>query len=236
MSRKRRWEVGAGAALLVVLVGIGWACLYVRHLNEALAVAFANGDGELAFTLLRRGATDVRVGAVAATDREPVFVAIDSRDPAFVQAVLTRGAKANTRRVDGYTALMRASAAGFVPAVRMLLERGAGISATDESGLTALHYAAGSNEPEAVRLLAASGADLNAQDSTGRTPLMIAAKFAWPEATRALLACGADPRLRNRAGNTALALARMKNVGRGPESDPRRTISLLEAVVAKKQP
>lgn len=217
MLKKRLWEVVATGALLVTLGAVGCGFLYIKHLNDGFEAALARNDSQAAFAFLRKGAMNIDAYPDYIGDRQPLFVAVRSSNPAFVELVLNRGADVNTKRkADGHTALM---AATMAPAprkteiVRLMIERGADVNAKDANGYSAVFHAAHCEAPEPLLTLLRAGADINIQDNWGRTPLISVAKVGRVDMARVLLAHGADPSIRNRSGNSALDVAKRASTG-----------------------
>lgn len=127
MHRKRIFEALAVTLLLLVLGAIGGGFAYVHRLNIAFAEALDRGDGETACVLLRTGVACVRVDALKGRDRQEIFIAVRSGNPAFVEQVLSRGEEVNARRMDELTPSMAAAVSGRAagPSVaRILIEPG----------------------------------------------------------------------------------------------------------------
>jgi ankyrin repeat protein len=57
MTRKRLWEIGASAALMLAVGVIAAGFLRCRHLNNQLADALYRSDGAAIRLLLRKGAS-----------------------------------------------------------------------------------------------------------------------------------------------------------------------------------
>ncbi len=104
-------------------------------------------------------------------------------DPAYVQALLDRGARIDTV-LRGAGALHFAAKAGFTGVMEVLLDNGAPVDARSVKGETPLFYAlkAGprADMVKSVELLLSRGADPAHDDSQGRTPLAIARRMKRP--------------------------------------------------------
>ena len=77
----------------------------------------------------------------------------DLGDVASVRHLLDKGADAEARGHNGFTALAMAAEHGNVAMVKLLLEKGANVGAKDETGETALVLTARSGNPEITELL-----------------------------------------------------------------------------------
>jgi ankyrin repeat protein len=96
---------------------------------------------------------------------------------ADVRALLQQGADPNATVQDRNrrSALILATAGGYVDTVGALLLAGADTEYKDNSGLTALNWAALRARNKVAERLLAHGADVNTSDKRGVTPLMYAA-------------------------------------------------------------
>jgi len=101
-------------------------------------------------------------------------------DPAYVQALLDKGARIDTV-LRGATALHFAAKAGFTGVMEVLLNNGAPVDARSEKGETPLFYAlkAGprADMVKSVGMLLSRGADPTLEDNLGKTPLGIARRM-----------------------------------------------------------
>jgi len=73
-------------------------------------------------------------------DEDALIKAIEAGSIDRVRLLLDRGVDANTRHINGYTALMLAARRGFTNIARALLDTGADCEARDKSGLTAIMH------------------------------------------------------------------------------------------------
>ncbi|CAK0775327.1 formylglycine-generating enzyme [Azospirillaceae bacterium] len=112
------------------------------------------------------------------------------------------------RRLEDFTALIKASSKGDLVAVRRLLTAASvDVNATDENNNTALLLASQNGYIEVVEALLAADADVEARDNYGKTALLLASQNGYIEVVEALLAADADVEARNNYGKTALLLA-----------------------------
>ncbi len=104
-------------------------------------------------------------------------------DPAYVQALLDKGARIDTI-LRGAGALHFAAKAGFTGVMKVLLDNGAPVDAQSEKGETPLFFAlkAGprADMVKSVELLLSRGADPTHEDNQGKTPLAIARRMKRP--------------------------------------------------------
>lgn len=137
----------------------------------------------------------------------PFIAAIKANHHETVQALLSKGADANSQKDDGTTALMAAVSYGHEAPTRLLLEYGADLNARTLTGETALSIAATRGFDRIVQMLIASGANVNSGKGIGKTALSEAATYGQDRIVELLLDCGADIDAVNSTGDTALALA-----------------------------
>ena len=120
---------------------------------------------------------DIRPTVRDALGVPAIIVAVESKDPFFVERLLEMGARPDDRprkREDDRTALTRAAELGETAMVRTLLEHGADPNLPGEQNEPALIKAAHAGYPFVVRLLVDHGADLMATEMTGRTAMEVA--------------------------------------------------------------
>ena len=162
----------------------------------------AAGFGNIAMMkLLMQHGADVNAG----NKRKSTPLLWSLHDEAKVRLLLDRGAKIDTRTVDGRTAVYQAASMGnSVPVLKLLLDEGADPNAKTINGMTPL-MAAARNSLEAEMLLIERKADVNAVNAAGVTALMLAAQTGRPAGVRMLVEKGADPNLRTKRNETALA-------------------------------
>ncbi len=108
-------------------------------------------------------------------------------DPAYVQALLDKGARIDTV-LRGAQALHFAAKAGFTGVMGVLLDNGAPVDAQSDKGETPLFYAlkAGprADMVKSAELLLSRGADPDHEDRLGKSPLRIARRMKQPEKDR----------------------------------------------------
>ncbi len=153
-------------------------------------------------------------------DPDAIQWAIDALDDVSVLDAQNNG---------GGTALMKATIAKRVDAVRLLLDAGADTNVANDAGETALMFAATAGNLDFVRLLLDAGADPNARSNEGFTVLMMAASEGV-DVVRALLDAGADPEAQTDDGKTAEQF-----VGRWSGPRQRAVIAALREAIAQKQ-
>jgi ankyrin len=117
-------------------------------------------------------------------------------------------ANANTRGVDGTTALHYAVRADDRPTIAALIKAGANVNAANRYGVTPLALAASNGSADVVDTLLKSGADPNGASPDGETVLMTAARTGSMASVQALLERGAAVNAREQQfGETALMWA-----------------------------
>jgi ankyrin repeat protein len=170
MTRKRLWELGATAALMVAAGAVAagfWRWEQQQRLDRELAAALSTGypaDADHILSLLHRGAS---VNVRGSTGNTVLLEAVlegshVSRLPLFREA-LARGADVNAADDGGFTPLMAACAYGRPERAELLLSHGADVNRRCKNGYTALWYAKeGSRSQEVrqtlIRLLKQNGA------------------------------------------------------------------------------
>lgn len=152
-----------------------------------------------------RKTTDPPVPATGKLGQD-LFLAVDHRDVATVQALLTRGADPNARNGLEFTPLYMAAASYQPDVVKALLEGHADPAAESPYGAP-ITFAAATGNTEAVRALEAKGVDVNVPRVDGISPLMMAANAGNPECVAELLANKAKVNARNLHNASALMYA-----------------------------
>ncbi len=126
-----------------------------------------------------------------------LYYAAWSGDAAAVHSLLSQwGADLNAvvGSASGYgTALVAASAQGYVEIVQALLEKGADVASSDmEDGWRALHWASKNGHREVAQALLANGADVNgAPTKRGYVALILASMEGHSDVVEVLLDSGA---------------------------------------------
>ncbi len=170
-------------------------------LEHRLLEAVRQGHRPTIERALERGAT---LDAKDDLGRSTVLLATkDTRDLAFVEWLIARGAAPDEPDVAGRTALSFAAAAGQLDLVRALLKHGAALDRADRARRTPLFHAALGNHADVVDLLARKGADVNARDKFSDTPLIVACAKGHGATAALLLERGADPEATDQEGRTA---------------------------------
>ena len=232
MTRKRTWEIGAAATLVLALTVMGGAG-YAWQQRKKQELQREQRD-ELQLRLDR-----------ALAD------AMDGCRLPKIRSLVRQGASVDTVGRQGFTALQVAAGEGEVDLVKELVDRGAVVdirpkadapSVWQRSRLdaTALLLAAGYEgrwpiwwgaasgatvaEPDVAfpaeatryvrvaKLLIARGADVNAVGGSGQTPLRCAAAVGNQPLVQLLLEHGADPNLCVRRNPTALQSTRRPGI------------------------
>ncbi len=127
-----------------------------------------------------------------------------------VEALLAKGADANTLAPDGYTVLCRAAEHNDSRIAELLVREGASVELASKGGYSPLICAAFAGSTSAIELLASKGAELDHRSERGGTALIAAVLQSKLEAVNLLLSLGADPTLGkpNCSGLLAIAVER----------------------------
>ena len=127
---------------------------------------------------------------------------------AVLHLIMDQGAVVNATNKKNQTALMLASADGYIDVINALFEAGADPTITDANGCTWLHYAvAGCCSTDVLHLIMDQGAVVNATNKKNQTALMLASAEGTIDAINALLKAGADPTITDADGCTWLHYA-----------------------------
>ena len=137
---------------------------------------------------------------------QDLFLAVDHRNPAEVQALLKHGADPNATNGLGFTPLDVASASHQKDVMETLLRAGARVDAASPYG-TALTFAALGGHVEGIDLLLSRGANVNVTRADGTTALMLASRAGADAAVKELLRRKANVKIKDNSGATALVYA-----------------------------
>ncbi|MGV8120346.1 MAG: ankyrin repeat domain-containing protein [Candidatus Xenobiia bacterium LiM19] len=108
----------------------------------------------------------------------PLIVAVEQDHFDTALYLLEKGAEANARDKEGYSAL---HVTRSLTMVTLLLSHGAEVDAADNYGLTPLHNAVIEGCTEIVEVLIEHGANVNSVEDKGFTPLKMAVEYKLPE-------------------------------------------------------
>lgn len=181
--------------------------------ETALIIATLNGNKDVVFELLNRGANP-NIGNAA--DKTPVHYAAEKGLIEILELYIGWArASPNGKCSTGETPLHLAIRSGHVDAVRILLEAGADAneSTADEyMGPEAeydypLHIACRKGRVDIAKALLEHDADVNVQDWYGATPLYRAVRSGNEELVQLLLTAGADKEISTHDGTTPLEFA-----------------------------
>ena len=123
--------------------------------------------------------------------------------------LLGQGADAETRDINGSTALHLSSSMGSLEATMLLLEHGVTVDVRNSNAQTPLHCALApwGGSVDVTRMLLEHGADVNCQDNDGSSPLHLSCYKSSLEDTRLLLEHGAKIHAQDNDGKTPLQIA-----------------------------
>ena len=164
-----------------------------RNIEGATALIWAADDPVKTRILLAAGAD---VNAKTRHDGTALLAAsLRYGSASVVTQLLAHGAHLDVTDTDGWTPLLRASAAGDTDTMKLVLARSSDLIRAKTVMLTPLTAAVWYGNTQAVRLLLARGAPVDEKDGFGFTPLSLAALWASKDIAELLLAVGADVNL-----------------------------------------
>ncbi|MBR6412161.1 MAG: ankyrin repeat domain-containing protein [Alphaproteobacteria bacterium] len=138
-----------------------------------------------------------------------LMLAMSSKDPKVLEALIKAGADVNAKTEDGNTPIMGASSAQFV---KILKKAGAKVNEKNDMGWTPLALACHHGNSETVSALIEVGADIHFKVGGQYNLLMVAAqKNPDARVTQTLLKAGFDINAKTKDGDTALGLAALDN-------------------------
>jgi uncharacterized protein len=184
--------------------------LMEEHANASLANHV--GESPLIPKTLLSNAVNQTILSMMLT-KHPLNRIAMSGDDALLRTAIQAGADINGQGEFGWTALMAASAQGYVPIVNLLLESGADPNIANIMGRTPLHFAARYGDTAVCALLIEYHANLNMRDVFGETALMAATRNKYEKIAHLLLDKGANHALTDVAGQSALQLAQNHRLG-----------------------
>ncbi|CAM9892699.1 unnamed protein product [Ectocarpus sp. 12 AP-2014] len=182
---------------------------WAEWLRAPLEHAVAEGDKDLALTLLKAGANG-GAGWKGCDDRTLLQAAAEGGNEEVVCMLLHIEGMEELDTVSGdkgMTALHLAAAGGHTNAALELILAGANVDLVDAEGFTALHYAIDEGYLQLARELVISGADLEAKDGDGDTPLHLAAGDRNDKFIRTLVRRGVCVSMPNNKGEHPLHVA-----------------------------
>ncbi len=144
---------------------------------------------------------------IVSTDRRKrsaLHLAISSRNPEIIKAVVEKAENVDLRDRNQATPLMHAVMySSTLEIIELLLAKGADVEAKNSNQQRPLHLACHYGRTEIARRLLESGANVAVVDRRGMTPFL-AACSKNVELVDLLLSKGADPLVRNSEGESAL--------------------------------
>ncbi|MQM32728.1 MAG: hypothetical protein CRU78_20470 [Candidatus Accumulibacter phosphatis] len=165
--------------------------------HEDMEEALISGNTSWAVKLLDQG---MDVNAVNAAGNTLLMQAVQRDNGDFLEQLLKRRARLNTRNRNHETALSLAAFKGNLPIVRRLVEAGADVNLY---GWPPLIYAAFNGHTAVVEYLITRGANIDATTENGSTALFFAARFGHLQIVELLLKNKADASIANDRGATA---------------------------------
>ncbi|XP_063965587.1 E3 ubiquitin-protein ligase MIB2-like isoform X3 [Lytechinus pictus] len=114
-------------------------------------------------------------------------------------------------KVNGKSALHKASVRGHLKVVKALIEAGSDIEITTDDGHTPLHYAVEGDEPAVTKFLIEKGADIDRGSTRQRRAIHRAAHGNFVDCARILIKHGCDVNVQDERGDTPLHDAIINN-------------------------
>ncbi|CAG9982523.1 unnamed protein product [Clonostachys byssicola] len=172
----------------------------------SLYLAAKHGHIAIAKLLIDKGADLERSNFLF--DTTPLCVAARGNQESMVEMLLIRGAKFETKSINGQTLLSWAACHGYEGIFKLLLEKGINVESRDDNGGTALTRAAGEGQLILTKhLLAIANINVDLEDNSGRTPLSWAAAGGHVAITKLLLNNGANVESKSNNCRTPLSFA-----------------------------
>lgn len=185
------------------------AAQWAEWLRAPLEHAVAEGDKDLAMTLLQAGANG-GAGWKGCGGRTLLDAAAEGGNDEVVSSLLAAGGSKEMDVVSGskgMTALHRAIAGGHVDAARVLMLAGADVNLLDYHHGSPLHYAIEGGHLQLAEDMGIVEAELDAKDSDGNTFLHLAASHDNHAFVNMLLRKGASVGVKNGKGEHPLHVA-----------------------------
>jgi ankyrin len=180
----------SNAAMVKEMLAQG-ALINLDQKGTLLLVSILVGNDEVVEALLASEQFDVNAGLIH--EDSPTFalhIAAERGFVSIVKVLLASGAKVDSVKPNGGTALCSACQSNQVASVKALLEANANVNLGMIDGTTPLHFAA-LHSSEILELLLQKGADVNVSttsaDLEGATPLHIASEFGQLKWVRLLI-------------------------------------------------
>ena len=157
------WSVSLFAACALSFAPMPAAAQFSDSYNFLKAVR--ERDGPKAIELMSKPGSVIVDTKDASTGESALHVVIKGRDLVWLNFLLGKGAKPDTRDREGNSALMVATQLRFVEGATALLRRKAQVDLANNSGETPLIRAVQLRDPAMVRILLQAGANPDKSDS-----------------------------------------------------------------------
>ncbi|EXI92498.1 MAG: ankyrin repeat protein [Candidatus Accumulibacter sp. BA-94] len=184
--------------ILALLFALWIPTMAAAGAYEDMEEALISGNTAWAIQLINRG---MDINSVDAAGNTLLMQSVQRENMDFLDYLVQRRARLNTRNRNGETALSLAAYKGLLPFAKRLVEAGADVNLY---GWSPLVYAAFSGRTAVVEYLLTKGAEVNATTPNGSTALLFAARFGHLEVVELLLRNKADPNMANDRGATAI--------------------------------